>query len=256
MFYRRLPLQGMRNARELGGYPVAGGGVTRYRVFIRSDSPHRLTEDDFRFLKDYGVVAAVDFRGDPEIARKPSLFENASGFEFYRSPTFNSQVAFASRQNQEPGRPAMDSFVNWSEKYIEMLTDCKEWVRDTLRIMINIKGGVVFNCATGKDRTGIISALLLSSVGVAQEDAVADYCISELYLAQEYAELLEVYNRMWPEDKATINDPFFKTSPSNMTAMLNHLKDAYGGVNEYLSLCGLDDGELRTLRDKFVESAK
>ena len=253
MNYRRLPLEGMRNARDLGGYPVSGGGVTRYRVFIRSDSPHRLTENDLSFLREYGVCTAIDFRGDPEISRKPSLFENASGFEYKRSPTFNSQVAFASRQGKEQGKPTMDSFVDWSEKYIEMLTDCRDWVRDTLRMMINIKSGVLFNCATGKDRTGIVSALLLSSVGVAREDAVADYCISELYLKEAYEELLEIYNKMWPEAKATINDPFFRTAPSNMINLLNHLLDTYGGVNEYLSSCGLSRDELKMLRDKFVE---
>jgi len=253
MNYRRLPLEGMRNVRDLGGFPVSGRGVTRYKVFIRSDSPHRVTEDDIEFLMNYGVAVNIDFRGDPEIKRKPNRLANVSGIRYCRCVTFDSQVAFASQKKREPGRPLMDSFVNWGEKYIEMADNCRDWVRDSLRIMAGTDGGVLFNCATGKDRTGIISALVLSLAGVSREDIIADYCISELYLKELYEELLDAYMKMWPEENASINDPFFKTDPSNMAIFLNHIGDNYDGAEGYLLSCGLEKDELEAIREKLVE---
>jgi protein-tyrosine phosphatase len=54
-FYRRLPLTGLKNARDLGGYPTRDGGATRYRTLIRSEAPLKLTEADLTFLREFGV---------------------------------------------------------------------------------------------------------------------------------------------------------------------------------------------------------
>ena len=300
MEYRRLPLEGLSNARDLGGYPVKGGGATSFRRFIRCEAPRDITDGDIDFLREYGVTVSIDFRGDSEIERHPSRLANVQGIEYRRCVTFDKQVAFSSGQASkdarpaeeskpaeekrpaeaskpadedkptedarpaeaskpadegkpaEEKRPAMDAFVDWGEKYIEIVENSRGWIRDTLGIMAAADGAVLFNCATGKDRTGVISALLLGIAGVAGTDIVADYCVSELYLKPLYEELLAGFLAKWPDEKADIKSPFFRTDPVNMETLLRYIYETHDGVEGFIKSCGVDDAVTAALRKKLV----
>lgn len=238
--YRRLPLEGLLNARDLGGYPVKNGGVTKYRQFIRCEAPRNLTGNDLAFLKEYGIKNSLDFRGDREVSRQPSFLHGLDWVRYHRSPTFNEQVAFGAKAAD--GRPPITSFVRWGEKYIQMSEDCRDWIKNTLEYLAGCDGGVMYNCTTGKDRTGIISALVLGLAGVSDEDIIADYCVSEVYLQPLYEELRKEFLSMFPLEKAELTDPFFKTDPENMTSLLRHINKKYGGIREFTSVCGLSSG--------------
>jgi protein-tyrosine phosphatase len=249
--YRRLPLGRLFNARDLGGYPVPGG-ATQYGRFIRCEAPTNLPQSDLAFLREYGVTTSIDFRGDSEVFRVKSSFEDAPGFRYIRSPTFNAQVAFGAKAGDKS--PPVTPTVRWGDKYIEMADTCADWVRATLTLMAEANGAVIYNCTTGKDRTGIISALLLSLAGVCDADIIADYCVSQVYLMETYEALIHEYNKKFrPEQAAKLSDPFFLTSPENMEQLLWHLGGEYGGVPDYLRFCGLDGDTLDTLRRKLVQ---
>ena len=252
MNYRRLPLDGLHNARDLGGYPIRDGGVTAFRKFVRCEAPRNLSERDIEFLKAYGVTVSIDFRGDSEISRHPSCLQNIPGVEYCRCVTFDKQIAFASGTNAEEKRPAMDAFVDWGEKYIEIADKSGDWIKNTLREMSRAEGAVLFNCATGKDRTGLISALLLGLAGVADYDIVADYCVSEIYLKEQYEELLAGFLERWPDEKADINSPFFKTAPVNMEILLDHIYKTHNSVEGFVVSCGITDAEIARLRSKLT----
>ena len=79
MEYRRLPLEGLTNARELGGWNTPDGGQTRHRVYLRTEVPNRVTEKDKQFLRDYGVVMDIDLRGSSELEDLPDLFDPDPG---------------------------------------------------------------------------------------------------------------------------------------------------------------------------------
>ncbi len=248
--YRRLPLTGLKNARDLGGHPTCDGGITRYRTIIRSEAPLSLTEADFKFLKSYGIDMSIDFRGDREVERQPSDLAELEGIQYVRSPTFNEQVAFGSRK--KGSGPPVTSFVDWGEKYIEMAEGCKVWVRETLELIAKSAGAVIYNCTTGKDRTGMISALLLGLCGVSNDDITADYCVSEVYLTPVYEELICTFLKQWPEENVNISDPFFKTNPKNMECLLGHFEKDYGGIAAYLKSCGTDQEVIDLLRRKLI----
>jgi protein-tyrosine phosphatase len=134
-----------------------------------------------------------------------------------------------------------------------MADDCRDWVAQTLTALAEARGAALFNCTTGKDRTGIISALLLSLAGVCDEDIVADYCVSEVYLTRVYEPLLREYNLRFPsENGAELTNPFFKTSPVNMVVLLAHLETAYGGGAAYIRACGVSGAAVEKLRAKLV----
>lgn len=249
-YCRRLPLEGLNNARDLGGYSAACGRVTRYAQFVRCEVPRAVTQADIDYIIGMGITTSIDFRGDSEVERMPSLLAGANGIDYRRSPTFNAQVAFGSQKRKNA--PPMDSFVRWGEKYIEMADGCKPWVKETLEMMAKSEGAVIYNCTTGKDRTGMISALLLGLAGVSEDDIIADYCVSEIYLSKIYAELLEEYNERYPTGGAGLADPFFRTEPVNMAMLLLHLNERYGGIESYVTDCGVTQETVSNIRSRLI----
>lgn len=71
--WQRLPLEGVVNARELGGFPTSDGAQTRYHRFIRSDALVDATPADVEFLRNYGVRAVLDLRGEREAYDRPDV---------------------------------------------------------------------------------------------------------------------------------------------------------------------------------------
>ncbi|MBR2717230.1 MAG: tyrosine-protein phosphatase [Oscillospiraceae bacterium] len=246
--YRRLPLEGLRNARDLGGYPIPGGGVTRFGRFIRCEVPRRLTETDLALLRELGVTASIDFRGDMELEHYPSALRDVPWCEYIHIPTFNEQVAFP--RDYRPER--VFAFVRWGDKYTEMLRFSGNWVRSVLETMASRKGAVMYNCTTGKDRTGIISALLLGLAGVDDRDIIADYCVSQVYLREVYLELAETLPGERETGETVLTDPFFRTEPENMEAMLDYIHANFGSVADYVRSVGVDDGTVETLRSRLA----
>ena len=241
MTYRRLPLTGLCNARDLGGHPTVNG-VTRFGAVLRCEAPRALAKEDIDFLRRYGVTVSIDFRGDKEVRRYPSSLENVSGIEYRRAPTYDAQLAFASGG-------AAGKFVNWGDKYIALIENARDWVRDTLQTIAGAAGGVICNCTTGKDRTGVISALLLGLCGVPDDDIIADYCVSEIYLKDVYGELLS--NEPGKTVDVDPMSPYLRTAPENMAALLGYLYDR-GGVETYLKSCGVTPDEIAELRKKLI----
>ena len=78
---KRLPLEGLCNARDLGGFPALGG-YTRFGVYVRSEVPRDLTEKDLAFLRAYGVTTSLDLRGPKESEDTPSRLKGAAGIDY------------------------------------------------------------------------------------------------------------------------------------------------------------------------------
>lgn len=241
--YRRLPVEGMCNARDLGGYPAADGRVTNYGRFIRSEVPRAVTRRGLDFLRDYGVAVSIDLRSPEEIKRIPNLLADEPWVEFINIPVYNKQVAGA------VAKSSPDHFVKWPDLYISMIDSQAEWIRDVFNALAEKSGSgaVMFNCTTGKDRTGMITALLLALAGVSYYDIVADYCVSQVYLRPVYAEIFGTWDSP-ALDVNGLDDPFFKTVPENMASLLIHIDNEYGGVPQYLGRCGINESTLERLR--------
>ncbi|MGI5970498.1 MAG: tyrosine-protein phosphatase [Oscillospiraceae bacterium] len=234
--YRRLPLKALFNARELGGFPTKGGGVTRYGVFIRSEIPHNLPGSDLDFLRDYGLRSCMDFRGDTELQIMPNSLEGLDWVEYFHHPMFTLQSA---PQGQKAGK----KFQGWGEHYIRMCEEFRPWVKTALEYSANAEGAMLFNCTTGKDRTGIFTALLLSIAGVLLPDIVADYSVSMVYMWDVYPS----FN--FPKD---LPKEFLLTPPQAMRTLLNYFEANYGGAVGYIRECGAGSDVIEAIRRKLT----
>lgn len=236
---RRLPLERLYNARDLGGFPTADGGVTRFGVFVRSEAPCRLPPGDLDYLKDYGVRAALDLRGADEIALRPS--DLASCVTCHACPLEGDAESFV-----------LNEPVRWERVYIARAEENRLWTKTALELAARQAGCLLYHCTTGKDRTGLITCYLLSIAGVSREDIAADYCVSEVYLQPVFRAMREgkvAVRREKPEFDETI----FHTPASAMLALQDYLTGRYGSVTGYLRTAGVSDETMDAIRKKLVE---
>lgn len=247
--YRRLPFENLKNARDLGGHPTCGGGCTVWGRFIRSELPRHLSGQDLALLRRLGVSGSVDLRGDLEVEKAPSALSQVPGISYRRCPLFDAKAAAIA------GGPAPASAdLAWGQAYVHMAEVQKPWVQKTLPLLAAAEGCTMFNCTTGKDRTGFLSALLLGLAGVDDRDIIADYCISQVYMFPIYREMEQFFPFKTPEGGLDLTNPFFRTAPENMEALLAHFSAAYGGVAGYVRACGVDAACIERLRRRLLEA--
>ncbi|WP_100486237.1 tyrosine-protein phosphatase [Sporolactobacillus pectinivorans] len=230
MFLRRVPLSSTLNTRDLGGYPTADGKVTKFGRIIRSGAPLILNKGDIALLKSLGVTAAIDFRSNTEIAKKPSAFEQSADFDYFHCPFLIG--------NKDPG-----SKDEVPSLYARIISDFSA-IGQIMRIIAEQKGAVLIHCAAGKDRTGVVSALLLLTAGVGIDDILADYQVSYTYLR------LEIRERMKRDTR--LPSYFGRSDMEYMEKTLEQFSSTYGNVQKYLQTVGLTQDEVRGLKNKLL----
>lgn len=242
---RRLDWEGCVNARDLGGYGTADRGETRWGAVVRSDSPAALTGAGRAALAEYGVRAIVDLRLPAELADYPNPFADPG----------DHGIAYVNVSIIDPGAGFPPDTITLAENYLWSLERFRGLVADAVTAVARApEGAVLVHCAAGKDRTGLISALLLGLAGVPAETIAADYAMT--------AELLRSREREWleglePEERAEREAMLARYAPTAevMSGVLEGLAERFGGVEPYLLATGMGTDELDRLRDRLVAPA-
>ena len=243
---RLLEWEGCLNARDLGGYTTQDGHETRWGTVVRSDSPAALTGAGRAALATYGVRAIVDLRLPAELADDPNPYAEPG----------DHGIAYTNVSFIDPAAAPPDAVSTLAEDYLQMLDRYRQGVAEAMAAIASAPadGAVLIHCAAGKDRTGLISALLLALVGVPADTIAADYALT--------AELLRPREQQWlaglpPEERAEREAMVARYAPTAevMLAVLAGLTERHGGVEPYLRSTGLDAGDLERLRRRLVGPA-
>lgn len=241
---RRLAWEGVLNARDLGGYATADGRETRWAAVVRSDNLAALRPAGRRALLDYGVRSMVDLRLPDEVADHPNPFAEPD----------THGIAYANVSIFDPAVPPPDQVTTLANGYVGILDRYRRSVAAVMAAIANApEGGVLVHCAAGKDRTGLIAALLLGLVGVAPATIAADYALT--------AECLRPRDQEWlehgPGDRAEREEWLRRFAPTAevMLEVLDRLEDRYGGVEGYLRAAGVAPEDLARLRARLVAPA-
>jgi protein-tyrosine phosphatase len=241
---RIIELEGAVNFRDLGGYATVDGQRTRWRVLFRADGLSELTEADLAVMRQLGIRTVIDLRTGHELEQ--SRFDvEAHPVEFHHFP-FIKSLSNAEDFERAPG------FLG--TQYQQMLEDAAPQIVGALSALAAPDARpAVFHCTAGKDRTGLLSALVLSLLGVPEDTVVADYALSGAAMARLRAKLVVKYpdGRLLIED----SDAIFSADPSHMVALFAHLKDRYRTVGEYASAIGVPDDVVVGLRQAMLEPA-
>jgi protein-tyrosine phosphatase len=240
---RHIALEGAVNFRDLGGYVTSGGQLTRWGVLFRADGLGELTETDLEVLRGLGIRTVVDLRTGYEVEQ--SRFDlDAHPVAFHHFP-FIDRLPDADTWDRAPGL--------LGAQYKEMLDEASVQIAGALEVLAAPEAHpAVFHCTAGKDRTGLLAALVLSLVGVPEETVVADYALSGEAMARLRAKLMLKY----PDGSDVIADldEVFSAHPSNMVALFAHLRQRYGTAEGYASIIGVPDRVVAGLRSALLES--
>ncbi len=243
---RLLPLEGAFNFRDLGGYPAPDGLVTRWGTLFRSDTLHELTAADVEALRSRGLATVVDLRTareleqtgpgplrlEPMVHRHLSLIQESRG-EAMAAPA-------------PPGEELTERYLWYLEVGRSALVEALSLVADPSRLPL------VFHCAAGKDRTGVLAALLLDILGVDHRVIVADYM-----LTAERMELILGRYRSDPafaERMARVPPSRFSVEAPTMERFLGELDRRFGGARSWAFEAGMPAAALDRLGDLLLEA--
>lgn len=228
---RRYILENIENCRDLGGYP-SKYGCTKFGRFIRCGTVDRPTENDIKKFKELNVTTVIDLRGDYEFQSRPNdierLTENARHISLY-------ELNVAEAKNIK---------ITITEVYEYIIDGYKENIYSALKAVADAPdGAVLYHCFLGKDRTGILTMLLLTVAGVSEDDIVADYQLTYTYL--------ENYMQTHAETLWDTEPEMHYSLPQTMRLLLAYIKEKYGSVEDYIRQIGIDDEDIEKIRKRF-----
>jgi len=240
---RVIPLFAVHNFRDLGGYPTNDGRHTRWRTLFRADGLYRLTPDDANIVMNLGVRTVVDLRTNNEVRERGTFPVNDHDVAYHHLPIIDATWG----ETQTPEFDDEVEFLVWA--YREMLAEAAPRFADAINLLSQQTVlPAVFHCAAGKDRTGILAALVLGVLGVDESIIAADYGLTRsattrlrAWARQHQPELADLYDRMPPR--------FTAADPRAMAIILNDITIRYGSVRNYVREIGVSDDAVRALVD-------
>lgn len=234
---RLIQLEKMTNTRDLGGYETQDGHYTKTKRYVRAASPANFTSDDGKILSEYGIRCVVDLRSDYELEHQPSNFKDMEGIEYYAIPLMKDQSLMVVPED-------IKNYQDLSGFYIYLLEANKEQFKEVFTVFLNHPyDTILFNCSAGKDRTGVIAALLLDLAGCHEYDIVKDY--SESY--ENNLPILTELEKMITKE----NQAFLGSNPNYMIKFIGYLREKYGSTKNYLINCGLKEEEIEEIEENF-----
>jgi protein-tyrosine phosphatase len=244
---RTLIWDGCVNVRDLGGHPTEDGRTTRFGAVVRADSVRALSDAGWDALLAYGVSRIVDLRLRSELALDPP---RELDVEIVHVPLLQiDDGEWAEIDAIFDAQP--DAAGSTRAVYLEFLERRRPQFAQAFAAVADApEGTVVVHCQGGKDRTGLVVALLLRVVGVDVEAIVADYALSGPNLSERTsAWVAETDDELERERRRRIG-----SAPAEaMVAVLEELERRYGSVREYLDAAGVDQATVDKVRTRLVE---
>jgi protein-tyrosine phosphatase len=241
---RDLVWDGCLNVRDLGGHPTTDGGETTFGAVVRADSVRQLTDAGWKAAVDYGVRSIVDLRMDHELQADPPA---EVPVDVVHVPFLvEDEEAFVEVEAVASAAP--DYTVATRDVYLVFLERFNANVAAAIAAVARAPAGaVVVHCMGGKDRTGLVTALLLDLAGVGIDEIAADYALSE--------ERLRPRHDVWLAQAGTEAERerirrIAATPGESMVGVLQELERRCGGVEGYLRSGGLSDEDLELARGR------
>lgn len=227
---RRYLIDSIENMRDIGGYPVNTGYI-KYGRIIRSNLPDKIKSKDVEKLRQMGIESVIDLRTEEELRNKPSVFEKSKGFNVHHIEMIG-------------GREIPDSCEGVPISYLNML-EGKENIKRIFDIIAEEEKGIIYFCNAGKDRTGVITSLILMTLGVDKKDIIADYILTGIYMK----DMLDNYIKASNNDR--IKEIIFPKI-DYMERFLDEFEYKYNSIENYLNEIGIDNEKILKIRHKYI----
>ena len=254
---RRLPLDGTKNFRDMGGYPTRNGRRIKWGMLYRSGRLSDLSDTDRHYFSGLNISRICDFRREDEQVRSPSRLPEESNVKIVDLPIeAGSTESFQERIDRGKGdrddimglmnNIYLDFAENQAHRYAEMF-QC---------LLENGDGATLIHCTAGKDRTGFGTALILHALGVDDDIVMQDYLLTRRYfpidsemrlMAEKYEIPLDIY--------IDVMRPVFEVHPVYLQTAMDAVEEKYGGMKNYMEEgLGLTREVRHELMDKYLET--
>ncbi|MGM0125612.1 protein-tyrosine phosphatase [Enterococcus sp. AZ194] len=250
---RNLPVEGMNNFRDMGGYEGKDGKHVKWGVLYRSDQPGNATEKGLDYLNSLGLQTIIDYRSSEEMAKYPSpifpentrtyhLDPNAHTAElsaqFQSSKEEEDVNLIASITEQQKKGALVDRYDIVMEQYHNFVTkgQSKQAFREMLKIIAQPGASAIDqHCRGGKDRTGFGAMLVLGLLGVSKADIIADYMLTySNRLARNEAKMANYRNITQDESILNYLYSLIETRPEFIEASYERIIQEYETIEEYV----------------------
>jgi protein-tyrosine phosphatase len=241
---RHIELETATNFRDLGGYLGAGGRPVRWRTIFRADGITRLSDADIDVIGALGIQTVIDLRTEYEVSEGRFPVERLA-VHFHHFP-FLSELPDRQTFEMAPGMLA--------SQYGDMVAGAVRHIIAALEVLaIPATHPAVFHCTAGKDRTGVLSAFVLSLLGVDDESVIAAYALSERAMTRLRASLIERY----PDGRELIEqaNEMFSARPETISALITTLEAEHGSLEGYLRANGAPADLADRLQSALLEPA-
>ncbi len=253
-----IALRHARNYRDLGGLKTADGRTLRKGMLIRGTALSKIDGNDIEHLiKKYGLKTIIDLRTKKEAEEKPD--KQIDGVSYYLMPVFNEAVLGISHEKKVHSIKSLECLPAMENLYRQMV-DPENLVNITailkkILLMQKDELSVVFHCSAGKDRTGVIAALLLTFLGADRNTVIDDYLYTnrgkrvKANLAYLGSVLLK-HNRSFARKVKN----YLLAEETYIQASLSAIEKKYGSLGNYFEQeLMFSDEEMRRIKDKFLE---
>jgi len=267
-----LPVKGIVNARDLGGYTLPDGRHVRDGQLIRCAQLADATKSDVAYLQGLWTVKVVDFRLEPE--KEGKMDKDIPGAKYISLPINASGSASATASEKDQKKAAKRKkfnvnkvilFAAFNEQaqqiardlYPTLLfhPDCQQQFAAFMRELVDTpNGAVLFHCTQGKDRTGIASALILAALGADRETIVKDFDATNKVYEKDVKKYVRRVKFMGGKEAeiATVKS-FLGANTENFVKALDTIDAQYGSLDAYLKgPIGLSDSDIAILRERYT----
>lgn len=245
MTERRLEWQGCLNVRDLGRHPTEDGNRTRMGAVVRADSVRRLTDAGWQALVDYGIRTVLDLRQTWELEEDPpaEVPVDVIHVSLFDDMPLEEQMELAATWFSAP-----DDVSALRGGYLATLERNAANVATAITTVARAdEGGVLVHCAGGKDRTGLVSALLLRLAGVSIADIAHDYGLSAEYLRPSWTVWVE---EAGDETERELRRRMSASPAEAMAEVLETLEREHGSVRGYLLEAGVAEADLERVVER------
>jgi len=247
-----LELSAPVNLRDLGGIKIAGGKL-RKNLVIRTDDIAYATQEIADNLVEGGLSAVIDLRSPAEV----SLTGRGPLAEFpvaYHNLPLISDVSKSTPKSEE-------GFTHESmgKMYLEMVENSAAHLVTALNIIAYSPGATAFHCAAGRDRTGVVAAMLLLALGACDEDIVADYALTGANMDAIMERNRPIMGAMWKALGVEVPQPDTSAllrggMEESMEMLLGELRERHGDPLLPLRKAGLSEATVQRLHQRAVEA--
>lgn len=261
---RKIILDNLLNTRDLGGLKTKHGYKIKKKRIIRSGRLFESSKNDIKILKNkYNLNTIIDLRTLDEINEKPD--PTIDGVTYNHIPIFENGLQGISKEKSDETSHIINlikAMSNAKEKMIDlypaMVSEkyAQNSFNSIFKILIyNTEGSTLYHCSAGKDRVGILTYLILSTLGVSYEDILEDYLLTNKYYYELMNEMMEIArNYNIPED-IVLQIPYTQgVIEEYLENAVKYINKHYGSTYNYISnAIGINDEDIIKLRSNYLE---